>query len=59
MKNKDNSDENEFNKIGEIGSSKISEVSLIEEVKLVVVNFFFVNRVYKCGGGAITQYPPS
>lgn len=20
---------------------------------------FFINRVYKCGGGAITQYPPS
>ena len=43
MKNKDNSYENEFNKIGEIGSSK----------------FFVENCAYKCGGGAITQYPPS
>ena len=37
----------------------MSEVNLIEEVKLVVVSFFFENYVYKCGGGAITQYPPS
>ena len=27
-------------------------------MKLVVINFFW-NNVYKCGGGAITQYPPS
>ena len=42
----------------EILCNKMSEVSLIEEVKLVVVNFFG-NRVYKCDVGAITQYPPS
>ena len=23
------------------------------------INFFFEMGVYKCGGGAITQYPPS
>lgn len=69
----------------EIWCSKMNEVSLIEEVKLVVVNFFlkiikkdeyksyekdkdesyenspsiifFGNRVYKCGGMAITINP--
>lgn len=44
--------------MSEIWCSKMNEVSLIKEVKLVVVNFFR-NRVYKCDVGAITQYPPS
>lgn len=33
------------------------KMSLIKYMKLVVVNFF-ENRVYKCGGGAITNDPP-